>query len=481
MKLNGSYEHDIKLMENLTAGDPTIKLRDFEGRYNPGIRCRIFFSDGMVSSQLLSDGILEPIINFRGELPKDEVLDYMALAVLELPEVRHSNDSSDMAEALNYGDVLLFAEGQPGALIIGCKNFTYRGISEPEEEKVARGPREGFTEPIMINISMLKRRLRTHKLRIDMVTVGDRTSTACGVISLDGVTDEKLVKHVKELVEKIKIDGILSSNYISELIDPAPFGFFRRIGSTARPDVAAAKLLEGRVLIMVDGSPQVLTLPFVFLEHFQSPEDYYVTWHHAAFSRALRMAAFALSITLVPVYVAVLNYHPGTFPTMMIMNIVALQQATPFSALTESVLLLIAFDLLREAGLRTPASVGQTLSIVGALILGQSAVEANIVSPSMLIVVALSGVTGLIINDLRNQVVLIRFMLLALGAAAGLWGIAAGMTIVLGRMAEIGSFGADYLTGMPLNAQGSHEDSLFRTPISMMKKSGRFMAQRDRY
>ena len=192
------------------------------------------------------------------------------------------------------------------------------------------------------------------------------------------------------------------------------------------------------------------------------------------------MAAFALSITLVPVYVAVLNYHPGTFPTMMIMNIVALQQATPFSALTEAVLLLIAFDLLREAGLRTPASVGQTLSIVGALILGQSAVEANIVSPSMLIVVALSGVTGLIINDLRNQVVLIRFMLLAFGAAAGLWGIAAGITMVLGRMAEIGSFGADYLTGMPLNAQGSHEDSLFRTPISRMKKSGRFMARRDR-
>lgn len=475
MKLSGSFDVDLRLMEQLTGGDPTIKYRDFEGA-GGRLRCRVWFSDGMTSSQLVRDGVLQPILSFTGEVPRADVLDWLALAVLQLPEVQRSDDTEALLPALTYGDALLFAQGQPGALIIGCKGFDYRSITEPDAEKVAKGPKEGFVEPLMPNIAMLKRRLRTSKLRIDQVTVGTATRTSCCLLSLDGVTDPALVEDVLEKLRRIEIDGVLSANALTELLEDRPFAFFRRLGTTARPDVATAKLLEGRVVLLTDGSPQALTAPFIFLEYFQSPEDYCVSWVYAVFSRFLRMAAFLIAITLVPIYVALLHFHPGTLPVKMLMDTAVMQQAAPFSFLVEALILLLAFDLLREAGLRAPSSIGQTLSIVGALVLGQSAVEAGVVSPAMVIVVALSGVTGLITTDLKDQVIFLRLFLLFCANAAGLWGLVLGLGAMAGRLSVIRSFGADYLTSMPSVGQGSHEDSLLRVPMRFMRKYGRFWA-----
>ena len=191
----------------------------------------------------------------------------------------------------------------------------------------------------------------------------------------------------------------------------------------------------------------------------------------------LRMLAFLLSISLAPVYVALLAFHPGTLPTRMLMDLAVMQQSAPFSFFTEALILLLCFDLLREAGLRAPASIGQTLSIVGALVLGQSAVEASLVSPAMVIVVALSGVTGLITTELKDPIIFLRLGLLVLAGTAGLWGYVMGMTLILGRLSTIESWGVDYLSSMPGISQGSHEDSLFRRPFASMKKYGRFRAQ----
>ncbi|MEA4920371.1 MAG: spore germination protein [Clostridiaceae bacterium] len=476
MKLSGNYEQDLKIIDNMISGDPTIKIRDFEARKS-GLRCRIYMSDGMVSSQLISDGIIEPIITYEEDVPKNHVLDWLGLMVLELPEVQRVEETSEMISALCYGDVLLFAEGQSGCLIVGCKNFAYRSIDEPDGEKVAKGPREGFVEPLMINLSMLKRRLRTNKLKIEMLTIGEKTGTSCCLCYIDGVTDGKLLNEIRQKMEEVKIDGVLSTNYVAEMITPTPFEVFKRMGATARPDVAVAKMLEGRVLIMVDGSPQALTIPFIFFEYFQSPEDYYVNYHHATFSRILRMCAFIVTISIVPIYLAILNFHPGMLPVQLMMSIAATQQVTPFSSLAEALILLVAFDLLREAGLRAPAGVGQALSIVGALVLGQSAVEAKLVSPAMVIIMALTGVTGLIINDLNSNVIILRLILIFFSNYAGLWGFVIGTTLIFSRLSVIESFGVDYLSSMPFVGQGSHEDSLFRMPLKFMKKSGRFIAK----
>ena len=480
MKLSGSYEQNLKIMDKLVSGDPTIKIRNFEAQAAPRLRCRLYFSDGLVSSQLITEGLIKPIVSYRGEVPRENVLDYLGLVVLHLPEIKAATETDDMIAALAYGDGLLFAEGQEGCLIVGCKSFAYRSISEPDDEKVAKGPKEGFVEPLMINISMLKRRLRTSKLKIEMTTLGSKSNTSCCICYLDDVVDRDVLSEVKRSIDAIEMDGVLGSSYVEEMTSKGPFSIFRRAGSTARPDAAAAKLLEGRVVVLVDGTPEAMTAPFVFLEHFQSPEDYYVSYYHAVFSRFLRMIGFFIAISLVPVYIAILDYHPGSLSVKMITNIAQAQEATPFSAVSEALILLLSFDLLREAGLRTPASVGQTLSIVGALVLGQSAVEANIVSPAMLIVVALSGVTGLITNNLKNQIIILRLVLIAFANYAGLWGFVMGLSLILGRLAVIESFGVDYLTSMPAIAQGSHEDSLMRVPLKFMKKGGRFIARGEK-
>lgn len=475
MQLCGSYDVDLRIFDKLLGNDPTVKRRDLEGA-GGCLRCRLYFSDGMVSSQLIRDGIIAPIISWAGPLPEEGILDWLALALLGLPEVRRTAETEEMLSAISYGDTLLFAEGQSGCLIIGSKSFPYRAVSEPETEKVEKGPKEGFVEPLMFNISMIKRRLRSGHLRIDNLTAGDLSGTSICLLSLDGVTDPGLRDKVRGQLEKVRMDGILSSNYLAESIRPQPYAIFRRLGTTARPDVAVSKLLEGRVIILVDGSPQALTAPFIFLEYFQSPEDYYVSWHYAAFSRALRMAAFWLSISLAPIYVALLGFHPGTLPTRMLMDLAVMQQSAPFSFFTEALILLLAFDLLREAGLRAPPSIGQTLSVVGALVLGQSAVEASLVSPAMVIVVALSGVTGLITTELKDPIIFLRLGLLVLAGTAGLWGYVMGMALLVGRLSTIESWGVDYLSSMPGILQGSHEDSIFRKPFARMQKKGRFRA-----
>lgn len=476
MKLNMGFGENIKVMDNLLSNDPTLKIRDFENRAG-GLRCRLYFCDGMVSSQLLMDGVVRPVTEYDGELPRGKTLDYISLVALGLPEVKWTEETGEMIASVTYGDALLFAEGQGGCLIIGCKNFPYRAIAEPEDEKVAKGPKEGFVEPMMMNISMLKRRLRTNKLKLETKTVGKKSGTSCCICYLEDTVDKNVLERVRTGIDSIEIDGVFSSSYIEELINPTPFSLFQRLGATARPDVAAAKLLEGRVLVIVDGTPEALTAPYVFLENFQSPEDYYVSYHHAFFSRFLRMAGFFIAISLVPIYIAILNYHPGTLSVGMILSIVQSQAQTPFSAVSEAIILMLSFDLLREAGLRTPASVGQTLSIVGALVLGQSAVEANIVSPAMVIMVALSGVTGLITNNLKNQIIILRLMLIAFASLGGLWGYVLGVSMILGILADKKSFGVDYMTGMPTVAQGSHEDSIVRMPFKFMKKRGRFVSR----
>ena len=468
--LTGSFETDCRILDNLLEPDASLRKRDLliGGR----ARCRVLFSDGRASQQLIADSVVKPLLSWRGPLPERGVPDLLRESVLEAPEVKTSESPREWTASLRCGDALLLIEGERSCLIVGARSFAFRAVSEPEDEKVARGPREGFVEPLMVNLSLLRRRLQSRRLRTELVTVG---GTACALCWIEGTADESVLAELRARLERADPDAVLDANHVLELIADAPFGLFRRVGSTARPDAAAAKLLEGRVAVVVDGSPQVLTAPFVFLEHFQSPEDYYTPWHSALTARLLRLAGFFIAVTLVPVYVAVINYHPGMLSTRMICALALAQEATPFSAVTEAALLLLAFDLLREAGMRTPAAIGQTLSIVGALILGQSAVEAQVASPPMVVLVALSGVTGLIVTELRDQIVLLRFPLLVLAELAGLWGCVMGLMLIGARLASIRSFGVDYLSSMPFVRQGSHEDSLLRVSMRFMKRR-RFLA-----
>ncbi|MBR4955197.1 MAG: spore germination protein [Clostridia bacterium] len=481
-KVSRNIDQNIEIMQSMLCNDKTIKLHRFRpsDKTAAGLECCLFFVDGMVNSPLVNDNIIRPIVTHRPTVAigRDK-LSYIEQRVLQANETSQSDDFDTIIYSLLYGDTVVFCDGCSKALIIGTKNFLRRGTEEPPNEPLLKGPREGFTEPILMNISLLRRKIRNKRLKVEYFQLGSVTQTTCCICYVDGCAKESTVEELKKRLEAINRDGILDTNYIAEQIQEKKWSPIRNTGSTERPDVAAAKLLEGRVAIFVDGSPVALTVPYIFLESFQSPEDYYVNFYFAAINRSLRILGFLLSISILPIFIALMRFHRELIPSQLLLSMAASRQGVPFSITAEAIMLLLAFEILREAGSRTPASFGQTLSVVGGLVVGQAAVDAHIVSPAMLIVIAFSGITGLIAPKLKSTIIWIRLVLMVLSMLLGLYGYILGMLWLLLLLAEQSSFGIPTLSNMPIVKLGCAEDSIIRFPFHLMKNKERFLSKRS--
>lgn len=480
-KVTSNIDDNIEIMHKMLDNDKTVKMHRFRpaDKTAADLDCCIFFVDGMVNSPLVNDNIIRPIVTHRPTVTigKDK-LSYIEQRVLQTNETSQSNDFEKLIYSLLYGDTIVFCNGCDNALIIGTKNFLRRGTEEPPNEPLLKGPREGFTEPILMNISLLRRKIRNRKLKIEYFQLGTVTQTTCCLCYIEGCAQQHIVDELKRRLKTVTRDGILDTNYIAEQIREKKWSPLRNTGSTERPDVAAAKLLEGRIAIFVDGTPVALTVPYIFLEAFQSPEDYYVNFFFAAINRSLRILGFLLSISILPIFIALMRFHRELIPSQLLLSMAASRQGVPFSITAEAIMLLLAFEILREAGSRTPASFGQTLSVVGGLVVGQAAVDAHIVSPAMLIVIAFSGITGLIAPKLKSTIIWIRLMLMILSMVLGLYGYILGMLWLLLLLAEQDSFGIPTLSNMPIVRLGDAEDSIIRFPFHIMKNSGRFISSR---
>lgn len=483
-QLSKSLETNMQEMRKIFGEDGTL----LEHRFSPtsiraaGIECCLYCIDGMVNSVVVNDSIIKPVVLLSTRPGTGEDLAvFLERQVIQSNEIKRTNRFEELLRSLLYGDTVVFCHGSGEALIVGTKGFMKRGISEPQNEPYLKGPREGFTEPMLHNLAMLRRKLRTEALRLEYFSLGDSTDTACCMCYLDDTVDRKVLAKLRERLAKIHIDGVLDTNYVAELIRDSWRSPFRTTGTSERPDVVAAKLLEGRVAILVDGSPVVLTVPHIFLEFFQSGEDYYVNYSFAAINRMLRVLGFFISISTVPLYIALIIYHQELLPLSLLLSISKATQNVPFPAVVEALLLLFQFDILREAGSRTPSSIGQTLSVVGGLVIGQAAVEAQMVSAPMLIVVAFSGITGLIAPKLKSGVAISRMLLILLAALYGVYGYLIGMLLLLAYLSGQSSFGVPMLASLPLSQQGSAEDSYVRLPFRRMKKFGRFLSEKEEW
>lgn len=470
-------EENICYIQQLFSQDKTVKAHRFQPLLVGGLRCCIFFVDGMVDSIRINESIIQPICTLV-EAPGDEVstLDFLLRQVLQVNETQKETRMEALLRALLYGDTILFLDGSTQALILGSKGFAKRGISEPAGETYLKGPREGFLEPMLHNLAMLRRRLRTTDLKLEFFSLGESTKTDCCLCYLDSAVDRRALAVLRRRLANIVIDGILDSNYISELVRDRRYSPFRTTGSSERPDVVAAKLLEGRVAIFVDGSPMALTLPYIFLEQFQSGEDYYVDVTFAAINRLLRVLGFVTAVGILPVYLSLVTFHQSFMPLPLILSIAKARQGVPFPILLEALLLLLAFDILREAGSRTPSNIGQALSVVGGLVIGQAAVDARLVSVPVLIIVAVSGICSLIAPRLKAAVLFCRLLLMILGVGFGFYGVLLGSVVLVIVLAEQRSFGVPFLSSLPLEKVGNAEDSFIRTPFWNMQKFGRFLA-----
>ena len=466
-RLSGNVAWDISLFRSIFSRDAVLRTR--EVLIAGAVKCYLIYMDGMVNSAAQGETVVEALV--ESLLPDDFLpsSDYIAKNILFANEVGQSDYMPDLLRAILYGDTVLISEGNKSALTINTKGWRTRGISEPDSERVLQGPREGFDEAAMLNLAMLRRKLLTPDLCIELVRIGRRSDTPTFICYLGSLINEETLKLLKSRLAKIDIDGILDSNYIAENICDNKYSLLKTIGSTERPDVVAARLLEGRIALIVDGTPVALTLPYLFSENFQSDEDYYVNFLTATFSRALRWFCFFVTVSVPGVFVALVTHHFELLPTHFALTISKLRAGVPIATVIECVALILAFEILKEAGLRMQQNLGHALSVVGGLVVGQAAVEAGIISAPILIAVSFSAIAGLMVPRLDGAVFYWRILVVFLCAAFGLLGFFALTSIFVLRLFTLESFDVDYTESFARPSFQTLKDTFLRASWQNMK------------
>lgn len=462
--LTGCYEDDVAYLKIAFENDDLMVFRELNTGAKEDIRVCLMFCDGLVKEETIDNHLIRPLTELEsipaGETPADAFLS----KVFQVGGVKKTRDFKEIVLGLTYGDTLLLLDGFEEALLFSTKSFNTRSITEPEGEKVLSGPREGFTEVMMTNLSLVRRRLRTNHLKMRYYQVGSRTNTQLCIAYLEGIADPEVLEELYRRLAKIDIDAVLDANYINELIRDKPLSPFPSTGYTERPDVVAAKLLEGRVAVFVDGTPVVLTLPYLFIENFQSNEDYYQNFYFASFARFIRILGFLLTTLTPAFYISVVSYHQEMLPAPLLFSIAAARQSVPLPAALEAFMMLIAFEILRETAMRLQTNVGQALSIVGALVVGQAVVEAKLVAAPMIIIVALVGITSLLVPKMNTPILVIRFGTLLLASGLGFLGVIVGFALTLAHTLTLYSFGVWQL-GLSEKLKGQNvKDTAVRAP-----------------
>lgn len=477
---SAELEKNIAFFKEIFKNDAVLRMKRVTVSGTYSYSCALFYMDGMANVRLLNESIVKPMLSVSNPKTEEKLTDYIKNQVLFACETTSTRTVSDMLRAVLYGDTLLLTDGTKEAITVNTKGWRTRGISEPEDERILQGPREGFDEAAMLNLAMIRRKLLTPDLCTELLRIGRRSDTVVFICYLGSLVDASLLSRLKDRLAGIDIDGILDTNYIAELIRDKPHSLFKTTGTTERPDVVAARLLEGRIALVVDGTPVVLTLPYLFSENFQSDEDYYLNYTVASVGRILRYICFFIATSIPALFIAATTFHKELLPTSLAITVTRLRGGVPFSAFAECLLLILVFEILREAGVRTAQSLGHALSIVGGLVVGQAAVEAGIVSTPMLIIVALSGISGLMIPRLKGAVFYSRLGLVCLSALFGLYGYSVGITLMLIHIFELSSFGTDSTLSLSVPSGNSLKDTLWRSSWQNMKTRPLFCGNRTR-
>ncbi len=467
--LSGILARDIETVRELFRFDDTVKFRRFENQHNPDICGYIIFTEVLVNNAVIDENVVRPLLRFHFPTEISDIGAYAVHRVVQADETNFVKDLDDLALHVLIGDTVILLDGCRRAMFANSKRYSVRGIGLPETENAVNGPKESFNELIVNNISLVRRKVLNPKLKFQFMTLGRVSKTRICISYIEGLANEKTLTELKRRLSSFEIDSILDVTYLSELIKDAPLSPFKTVGSTERPDVVAAKLLEGRIAILCDGTPFVLTVPFLFLENFQASEDYYSHYFYASFTRALRFIAFFLTVSLPSLYIALICYHKEMIPKNLLLSIAKSRAGVPFPAVVEMLLLLLLFDLIREAGIRLPKPVGFTISMVGAVVLGQSIVSARIVSAEMIILVALCGITSFLTPKLDQEILAFRLLFLFFGATLGIYGYALAVLILFLHISSLKSFGVEYLSYLPVGSFQQSKDVFIRAPWWLMR------------
>lgn len=466
-KVSHILKNNKMVIKNIFNNFSDLIIREVKITNNPKFGAMLVYLNNMIETGLIEESIIEKLIDKREEYTYDPCTKEYCKYLFGIRDEDVHMNMDKVIDSILSGKLILFIDGLNEAMVININKPPARSIEEPQVETVIRGPREGFTESMITNMTLIRKKIKSTNLKMETIKIGRETRTDITIAYLHTIANPKIINEVRERLNKIDVDSIIGVNYIKEYIEDDPLGIFPTIFSTERPDVVANKILEGRVAIIVDGTPLVITVPSIFIEFLITNEDYYLKFVPATINRWIRYLSFILTIILPGVYLAITTFHQEVIPTPLLITFIKARSKVPYSALLECFLMLLMYEILREAGVRMPRAVGQAMSVVGALVLGQAAVQAGIVSTPMVIVVSTTAICSFSIpaTDMYAAVTAPRFIFMILGGTFGLLGLTCGIIILFMILISKRSFGVPYMAPLAPFISEEFPDLLMRRPI----------------
>lgn len=478
----GGYMESTKISTNLRENEMYVRrlcencadilIRPMRLGDERKVDCLMVYIEVAVSNMMLDDSALGKMVNHFWEISPEQIREFVKYNSLGIADVKKFSTMEETFAALLAGNAVFFMDGYDQAMKISSKGYPNMGVSEAETEKVLRGSREGFTDSVKVNSALVRKRLRDTRMKVEERQVGVRSNTMVQILYMEDLVQEELLENVKERLDAYEIDGVLDSGMLEQLTEENWISPFPQYQTTERPDRAAQELLNGKIVLICDNSPFALILPSSFNGFMESSEDWYNRFEVASFLRVLRYAALTAATLLPGLYLAVIRFHTQVLPTNLLLSFAEAREGVPFSSVVELMFLELSFELIREAGIRVPGSLGNAIGLVGGLIIGQAAVTANVVSPVVVIIVALTALGSMAIpnEEFAAAFRLLKYVFLFLGGYLGIFGIVAGMYLVVSHLAGLLSFGMPYL--MPFvkkNAVKNVGDGILRLPFQKRK------------
>ena len=463
-QLSKNIDVNLKSIQDLFAGTSDLITREFKLGSEQQVKAFVVMISGLVNEASVNENFMKPLMFIRKDFNKDNAFTLIKESVLSVANLKESRTLEETIDSILSGDSVLFIEGSDIALIASIRGWEARGVDEPKTDAVVRGPREGFVESLGTNMALLRRKIKNPNFKFEPMKIGKQTKTDICVAYIKGIANEKIVQEVKTRLNRIETDSILESGYIEAFIEDPPFSIFPTVGNSEKPDIVSAKLLEGRVAILVDGTPFALTVPYLFIEAFQASEDYYSRPYYASLIRIFRWLAFFLSTFTPGLFVAITTFHQELLPPALLISIAAAQEGTPFPAMVEALLMQVIYEIMREAGVRLPRPIGPAISIVGALVIGEAAVNAGLVGAPMVVIVGLTAISSFVTPALADINALSRFILIFLGGFAGLYGIMLGFIGFITHQCALRSLGVPYMSPLAPTTFSDLKDVFIRAP-----------------
>ena len=493
----GGKEPDIsrKLSENLEVIEERFSvpkngdliIREFEITTKDSvIEAFLVFFDGLVNTKVIDDDILQPLMllsNLDLNSDGNDLLAYIRSHILPHNQIKEVRTHQEVIDTVFFGGCGIYIDGLDTAFAADVKELPGRSVERPNTELVIRGPQEGFTENLRNNTGLIRKRLMDQKLIAEDITIGKRSKTPCSILYIKDIANDSLVAEVRRRLKSIEVDHVMDTGELEQFIEDNPAMPIPQMIATERPDRVCTMLTEGRVAIILHGSPFALVVPITASDIVYSAEDQYLRFPYSNLLRIIRILAILMSLLLPGIFLAITNYHHEMIPTDLMLAILSAREKVPFPSVVEVFLMEISFELIREAGIRIPGPIGPTLGIIGALILGQAAVEANIVSPILIIIVAVTGLGSFAIPNFSAGFAfrILRFGFIILAALSGFLGITVGLVLFGLWMVNCKSFGVPFISPVAPMTKGGFSDAVFKSPVWKQEKRPDFMnTKKDR-